>query len=250
MEKALPFLVRGASLDSQNDAYLQMLASAYVARANALMASVGSGALDAGMQEKIAMASDAAIAAALRATQVNPLSVRGWITLAQVYEAVAPADATALAATLAIYGNAASLEPINPAIPTYIGGVHKAAADRMNVGNAAEYAAAEDSFKKALVLKPDYIPAKFSLGVLYYEMGRTAAARNILEETVLLAPDYANALYFLGLIYDRQGDRARAIIQFERVAQLNPESAEIKMILANLYASKPALSAVDNLKSN
>jgi hypothetical protein len=48
----------------------------------------------------------------------------------------------------------------------------------------------------------------------------------------------------LGLIYDRKGDGPRAIQQFEEIEKFNPDNQEIKRILQNLRAGKPALEGI------
>ncbi len=233
IEGALPLLVSGASLDPRNDAYLTALASAYLAHANAI-AGASADAPSAEAQKNVADAVASAVAAAERATQVNPLSAANWIALAQLYEAIAPLKPDAAASVLAVYGKAQSLDPVNPAIPMYVGGVHAAAgADALALA----------SFEAALALKPDYLPALFKLGVLHYQAGRFTKAQEVLVRAVAVSPDYANALYFLGLAYDAIGDRANALVQFERVAQLNPENAEIKAIISNVRAGRPAVSS-------
>lgn len=230
ISKALPFLVSGSRLDPRSDAYLGVLASAYLVQANTLAAEAGTNPA-ADLRKQVADAISTAVAAAERATQVNPVSAANWIALAQVYEAVAPFNAGVASSVLPVYSKAASLDPVNPAIPLYIGNAHRA---------AEEYAAAEEAYGKALALKPDYLQAQFALGALHYQLGHFGKARDIFEKAVGISPDYANALYFLGLSYEKLGNRAGALAALERVAQLNPESAELKASIVNIRAGKPA----------
>jgi len=46
------------------------------------------------------------------------------------------------------------------------------------------------------------------------------------------------------LIYDRKGDKQRAIQQFQQIESLNPDNSEVKHILQNLNAGKPALDGI------
>lgn len=276
IEKALPFLIAGIALDAENDAYLTALASAYITQANALIAAAGT-APTADARKKVEDMVASAVAAALRATQVNPKNAQNWIVLGQVYEAVAPFNANAVSLAFGAYDTAASLEPMNPAIPTYLGSAHSVVADRIKGGSAAEDAIVMGSFEKALVLKADYAPAHFAiirmfdragktedavaraerlralapddagvlldLGILHYNAGRRALAQDVLEQAVRVAPDYANALYFLGLAYERAGDRVRTLAAFEHVLKLNPQNGEIKAMVDNVRVGKPALNA-------
>ena len=137
---------------------------------------------------------------------------------------------------------------------------------------------AAEALRKATELKPDYAAAHFLLAQVYLRQQNTAEAIRKTEETARLAPtdigvafqlgllyyrdnnfesaarefrraialndNYSNARYFLGLIYDRQGDRDGALSQFVKIAALNPENEEIKGIVANLTAGKPALTGI------
>ena len=137
---------------------------------------------------------------------------------------------------------------------------------------------AEEQFLKATRVKSDYAPAHyqlaliydrqgkmdqaidkmemmrsgfpndtglaFQLGLLYYKKENFTKAQAELERTVGLDANYSNARYFLGLIYDRQGNKAGAKEQFVKISQLNPDNAEVKKIISNLEAGKPALEGV------
>lgn len=259
---ALPFLSSAVLYDAQNDGYWRTLASAYLARANA-EAAANAEMPTAKAQKNVTDAVAAAVTAAERATQVNPRAAGNWIALAQIYEAAAPFNKDAAPSALAVYGKAASLDPLNPAIPTYIGNAERA---------GGKYDEALASFEKALALKADYAPAHFAiiqmfdankqgvraaeradqfralisndanalfqLGVLHYEAGRFEKAREVLEQAVSDTPDYANALYFLGRTYEKLGDNAKALVRFERVLQLNPDNAEIKAAIEKLRTLK------------
>lgn len=83
----------------------------------------------------------------------------------------------------------------------------------------------------------------FQLGVLYYKNSQFDKAKLVFAGAVNLDPDFSNARYFLGLIYDREGDKDKAIEQFINIARLNPDNEEVKIILDNLQAGKPALGS-------
>ena len=84
----------------------------------------------------------------------------------------------------------------------------------------------------------------FQLGVLYYRAERFDDAKIVFNETVRQNDNYSNARYFLGLIWDREGDRDAALSQFQKIAVLNPDNEEVKRIMANISAGKPALFGI------
>ncbi|MBI4132003.1 MAG: tetratricopeptide repeat protein [Candidatus Sungbacteria bacterium] len=93
-------------------------------------------------------------------------------------------------------------------------------------------------------LAPQDIGVAFQLGMLHYRNNEFERARAVFERAIGLNENYSNARYFLGLIYDRQGNRPAALGQFKKIAALNPENDEVKRIVANLEAGRPALTGI------
>lgn len=93
-------------------------------------------------------------------------------------------------------------------------------------------------------LYPQDIGVGFQLGLLYYKKSDWNSAKAELERSLLIDENYSNARYFLGLVYDQLGNKAAAIEQFAKVESLNPDNQDVKVILANLRAGKPAISQV------
>ncbi len=116
-------------------------------------------------------------------------------------------------------------------------------------GKSEEAITTLEGVKQMATFLPVYNPLldvglAFQLGVLYYRQEDFNKAQAELERAVELSPAYSNARYFLGLIYDRKGKTQEAIKQFETIAGLNPENQEVKKILSNLKAGKPALEGI------
>ncbi len=155
-----------------------------------------------------------------------------------------------------------------------------AGADKDTKAKAQEYLAkGEEALNKSISLKSDYAPSRyelalvynregktdkaivemkqtkdaypqdvgvaFQLGLLYYKQSKWDEARTEFERAVTLDQNYSNARYFLGLIYDKQGDKAKAIEQFQKIAEANPDNQDVKTILANLKAGKPAVAPTE-----
>jgi tetratricopeptide (TPR) repeat protein len=108
-------------------------------------------------------------------------------------------------------------------------------------GNLTRAIAQVEAVKR---LAPTDIGVAFQLGVLYYQSSDLAKAEAELTRATGLSENYSNARYFLGLVYDREGHHEQAISEFERIQALNPDNQEVKTILANLRAGKPALATI------
>ncbi|OHA02308.1 MAG: hypothetical protein A3J58_00585 [Candidatus Sungbacteria bacterium RIFCSPHIGHO2_02_FULL_52_23] len=104
--------------------------------------------------------------------------------------------------------------------------------------------AAIESVENAKAAAPFDTGVAFQLGLLYYQKNDLGRARAEFERAVSTNENYSNARYFLGLIYDRQSEKQKAMDQFMRIEKLNPDNAEVKRILVNLAAGKPALDGI------
>jgi protein O-GlcNAc transferase len=164
---------------------------------------------------------------------------------------------------------ALELEPTNPVFQWQMGNAQAFA------GNVEE---AEERYKQAIRLKPDYIVAYVSLSALLesqerydqaiavyqpifrqieqnpealFTLGRLFFNRNtegdleraetVLTQSIELNENYANARYILGLVYERMGNTAAALEQFDYIARLNPDNAEVQ---AKISALRPAAAPV------
>ncbi|MBU2081990.1 tetratricopeptide repeat protein [Patescibacteria group bacterium] len=211
-----------------------------------------------------------AISAARQAQTLNPRNSFNDVLLGNIYENLIPFIADAANFALSSYSGAIALDPQNPS--NYL------ALARVKVAKEDLDGAVAD-LEKAIDLKNDYTPVRFllvqvydqqgkladaikraeelvslnvndvgalfQLGFLYYKNNQFEEAKPVFERAVELSPNYSNARYFLGLIYDRDAaTKERALEQFNRIAELNPDNNEVKQIIANLTAKKPALFGV------
>jgi len=221
------------------------------------------------LQKEIPPLVSNAINSAKQATDVAPKNVANWSIRGYVYRNVTNLITGAEDWAIKSYEEAIKLEPANPYLYTELGQAYLA---------KNETEKAREQFQKALELKSDYAPAHFQianisvlegktaeaiekmemaktlspldvglafqLGVLYYNDKQYDKAKAEFERAVSLNENYSNARYFLGLICDRENEKTEAISQFEKIAGLNPDNEEVKQILANLRAGKPALEGV------
>ncbi len=210
-----------------------------------------------------------AINSAKRATDISPKNVANWSVRGFVYRNIINLITGAENWAINSYEEAIKLEPTNPYLYTELGRIYLAKNEREK---------AKEQFQKALDLKLDYAPAHFQMATLAYLEGKTGEAIEKMEMAKTLAPsdvgiafqlgvlyynekefekakaeferavslneNYSNARYFLGLIYDQKKKTSEAISQFEKIAELNPDNEEVKKILVNLKAGKPALEGI------
>ena len=85
-----------------------------------------------------------------------------------------------------------------------------------------EYAQAEESFKTAIQLKPEYALSHYELGKLRVYSKQWTEAGEELEKAVTLDPGFTSAYYQLSLVYARLGDKEKSecmLAEFKRLQQ-------------------------------
>jgi tetratricopeptide (TPR) repeat protein len=208
-----------------------------------------------------------AVNTAKDATTKQEQDVVTWETLATMYlnaQSLVP-DANQWAQES--LERAIALEPTNPVF-------------QWQMGNAKAFAgdleAAEEQYKQAIRLKPDYVvayvslsallesqerydqaiavyqpifrlveqnpEALFTLGRLFYNRQSEddlQRAETVLVQAIAQSPNYANARFILGLVYEARGNRQAAIEQYTVVAEQNPDNADVAAKLQSLRAPVP-----------
>jgi predicted CXXCH cytochrome family protein len=84
---------------------------------------------------------------------------------------------------------------------------------------------AEQSYRTALKLDPDFLPARFNLAMLYNRTGRNADAERVLREALVRSPDEGELYYSLGLLLAEEQRLEEAADALERAAALLPARA-------------------------
>jgi tetratricopeptide (TPR) repeat protein len=83
----------------------------------------------------------------------------------------------------------------------------------------AQYAAAAESYRQALSLKPDSAEAHSLLGSALAEAGNYQEAEEALRKAVALKPDYAEGYYHLGNFLKSVGKQSEAEEAFRKAKQ-------------------------------
>ncbi|KPJ78503.1 MAG: hypothetical protein AMJ54_03220 [Deltaproteobacteria bacterium SG8_13] len=110
-----------------------------------------------------------------------------------------------------------------------------------NLGRAyygkKQYSVAEQYFKKALKMEPNFSQALWGLGLTYLATGRNGEAVAALSGAVDISPDFAQAHFDLGRAYLKLRNYRNAKEAFGRVATLRPDTdigRESKRVLEQL----------------
>lgn len=120
-----------------------------------------------------------------------------------------------------------------------------------NLGNAlaavGRHAAAIESYRQAIALKPDYVPAHNNLGNLLRDRGQFAEAVACFETVMALKPDYAEGCNNLANALVDLGALDAAIGQYRKAIALRPELAEARSNLLFILSYREDLSPADYL---
>jgi tetratricopeptide (TPR) repeat protein len=210
------------------------------------------------------------LAAGQKAAQLNMADYRPFFLMGQVYDFLAglnitgaydqasttyqaamarnpnnPAITLALARLAARQGNAAATEAYLRASltqkPNYTDAILFLV--QLNVANN-DLNSAVQAAQAAVQSAPGVAPIWFQLGLLYYAGGDTKDAIPALEQALKIQGDYANAKYFLGLSYYAQNRQVEAVQLFNDLLRTNPDNQELRAIIANMQAGKPALDGI------
>lgn len=213
----------------------------------------------------------ATIRNAQRSTEINPGNYQNWFSLGRVYQSVVTLQIEgAYENAVSAYERAEELAPTNPALalaraqlelannnPTearafidealrlksnYTAAIFLLSQLQIQAGELTE---AIQSVGAATILEPNNPVVFFQLGLLHFTTGNNEFAILSLERAVALNNIYSNARYFLGLAYESEGRTDEAVQQFEEIEKFNQDNAEVKTILENLRAGRPAFDSLD-----
>lgn len=88
---------------------------------------------------------------------------------------------------------------------------------------------AEQHYRTALRLDPDFTPARLNLSRLLNGLGRNAEAEGVLKDGLVRVPDQGELHYSLGLLLGEQQERlAEAAAALGRAADLMPDRARVR----------------------
>ncbi len=92
-----------------------------------------------------------------------------------------------------------------------------------------------ESYKQAIIFKPDYAEAYYTLGLADSDLGRHQEAIEAFRQVVRIKPDYAEARNALGMAYGKLDRYQKAIEAFRQVVRIKPDDAEAHYNLGVVY---------------
>ncbi|MDB5225123.1 MAG: hypothetical protein JWL87_75 [Candidatus Adlerbacteria bacterium] len=263
-DEALALAVKAEGIESIGDA-LRLQVDAGGTKLAGLAQNTNTPAAD--LQTQFAAALQSTIAAGQKAIAANPDDYRPLLSMARVYDLLSSLKVEgAYAQASSTYLAALSRNPQNPTITLALSRLSAMNGDQagtieylrasltqkpnytdailflvqLNVANN-DLNSAVQAAQAAVQSAPGVAPLWFQLGLLYYAGGAPKEAIAPLEQALKIQADYANAKYFLGLSYYTQSRQVEALQLFQDLVRTNPDNQEIKLVISNMQAGKPAL---------
>lgn len=113
----------------------------------------------------------------------------------------------------------------------------------MDALTRADFASAEDSFRKGLALVPTDASLRYWLGATLYAAGDAPGAEREFLAVIRESPDYARAYFSLGAIDDARGRRPEAIEQYRAAVKADPGLPEARLRLGDDLRATAQLEA-------
>jgi tetratricopeptide (TPR) repeat protein len=103
-----------------------------------------------------------------------------------------------------------------------------------------DFAGAEEALRKAIALDAaGQIPeARYTLGVMLWQIGRTDDAVAAIRAALAARKDYAEAHYMLGTVLRQQGHTDEALAELRETVRLQPLSAEAQLSIGQILRQK------------
>lgn len=193
---------------------------------------------------------------------------QNWYQVGWTYENLATILSGAETAAVSAYEEYLKLSPRDPNGYFRLGTIYLTKADRslgaiasakskglplkneaeMFKEMASDLKNAEESFKKALELKPDLAIAVYSLGIVYERQSKVKEAIKQLEPLRTANLDNPNLAFELALLYYRDAQKDKAIAEMKRAIELFKDYSNARWYLALMYEEKGEINkAIEQL---
>jgi tetratricopeptide (TPR) repeat protein len=96
------------------------------------------------------------------------------------------------------------------------------------------WAAAVESYRNAIALRPDFAPNHIGLAIALWRLGDISAAQAAGRRAIELAPDSVDGYRLLAIIYETEGDIAQARDFYKHMLALQPDNLQAQQGLKRL----------------
>ncbi|MGH9774360.1 MAG: protein kinase domain-containing protein [Candidatus Acidiferrales bacterium] len=164
-------------------------------------------------------------------TKRDPRFALGFAEMGEAYRLRYQVDANPkwLDEASANCGKAVQLDDGIPAVYVTLGRLHS---------EVEKYDLALQEFEHAFQLDAHDADAVMGEAGAYEHTGRLSDAEDAYKKAAALRPDYWDGYNSLGLFYDRQNKYAESIAQFLHAAELTPDNAQVYSNLAAVYMDR------------
>ncbi|MCC7522981.1 tetratricopeptide repeat protein [Candidatus Uhrbacteria bacterium] len=265
IDEVIATIGKAKALNPMLDMYVRNLSQAHLIKAaNLIQARPTGDAAVNQVQNEIKMAVDYG----LEATRVAPANVDNWSNLALIYQSVASFTRGADEFAIKNYQEATAREPQNPVFLNETGKLFLLRADAyrttLNTGDAAaraeaqknvneNLALAEQTLKKSIEAKADYLPARYHLGIVYERQGRVKDAIGELENVLRINNKDLGVAFELAILYYRNNQKDEALDLMRQVSQIEPSNVNARWYLSAMLEERnlidDALSVLEPLAS-
>lgn len=249
-EEVIASIQKAHALNPMLDIYARNLSQAHLIKAaNLIQANPNDQTAATQAQNEIKTAVDLA----LEASRISPSNVDNWANLGMIYESVASFTRGADEYAIANYKEASSREPLNPVFLNEIGKLYLLRADAyrtlINDADQAKRAdaqknisenlgLAEQSLKQSATAKPDYLPARYFLGVVYERQGRLKDSITELENALRINNKDLGIAFELSILYYRNNQKNEALDLMRQVVQADSSNVNARWYLSAMFEER------------
>ncbi len=252
MDDVIATITSARSLNPFADLYVRNLSQAHLIKAAGMMQGGASQEQAAEIQAQIKQAVDIGI----EATEMNPVNVDNWTNLALVYQNIAAFTRGADEFAIKNFLEAHAREPQNPVFLNEIGKLYLLRADayRTTLGSSDAAANAEAQknvdenlnmaiqyLMQSIAAKPDYLPSRYHLGLVYERQGKIGESITELENVLRINNRDVGVGFELSILYYRNGQKDQSLNLLEQIVQIDPNNANARWYLSSLYEERGRL---------
>ncbi|MEK7579951.1 MAG: tetratricopeptide repeat protein [Patescibacteria group bacterium] len=252
-ERQTRLLVEAVNLSKNEDLYSRVLANFLVARINRGLENLKTAK---SVEERQAILSQiqnysaTAINLGIQTTDRNKTNSVNWFSRALVYEGLINVVDGSDQWAIRMYEEYAKVSPKDPEPYLRIANIYLSVAEAVRLNSQvppnqviAFFKSAEENYKKALGLKPNYVLAIYNLGVVYERQGRVKDSINQLEILKSANPLDANLALQLSLLYYRDNQKSKSFSEVQRAILIFPNFSNARWYLALLLEERGELNA-------